>query len=108
MKYILNSAVVTTTGVYEYKLIDIEKARKWIRENNWESTIGYVETAFALSQLVEKPIPINRKLIRMKPGDEALVFRLTIRLPDFRAKGNVGTDYILKYCEIGLLKKIRD
>ncbi|RLD19299.1 MAG: DNA-binding protein [Caldiserica bacterium] len=108
MKYILNSAVVTTPGVYEYRLIDIEEARRWVKEGGWESTIGYVETAFALAQLVEKPIPVNRKLIRMKAGDEALVFRLTVRLPDFRTKGNVGTDFILKHCEIGLLKKISD
>ena len=108
MKYILNSAVVTTPGVYEYRLIDIEEAKKWLAEGGWESTIGYDETAKALSSLTGYNIPVCRKLVKLKAGDECLVFRLTIRLTDPRLKGKLSEKFVLENCEIGILKKVKD
>ncbi|RLI03275.1 hypothetical protein DRO30_01325 [Candidatus Bathyarchaeota archaeon] len=106
-KYILNSAVITLPGLYEYRLISVNEARKWLKNNDWESTIGYIETASALATLAGIPIPLNRKLVRMMPGDEALVFRLTCRLENPELKGKLSPDFVLKNCEIGILKRIR-
>jgi len=106
-KYILNSAVITSPGTYEYHLINAEQAKSWLKSGGWKSTIGYVETAYALATLVGMPIPLNRKLVRMEPGDEALVFRLTCRLSNPELKGKLSPDFVLKNCEIGILKRIR-
>lgn len=109
MRYILNSAVITSPGRYEYKLISLEEAKAWLRGGDWESTIGYPETAAVLERLTGVSIPVNRKIIRMEPGDEALVFRLvfppgTPRL-DPTQKGMVSEEFLLEHCEIGLLRR---
>jgi len=108
VKYILNSAVITTPGVYEYKLISVEEAKRWLSKLDWESTIGYQETIDALATLTEIRVPLNRKLVKMKAGDEALVFRLTCRLNDPNLKGHLSKEFVLQNCEIGILKKIKD
>jgi len=106
MKYILNSAVITTPGVYSYDHIDVDEAIDWLQRGAWVSTIGYRETAIALEQITGISIPVNRQQIYMEAGDEALVFRLTKRLSEPEIKGAVGVETILTNCEIGILKKV--
>ncbi|MEM2057011.1 MAG: DUF1874 domain-containing protein [Thermoproteota archaeon] len=108
MRYILNSAVITTPGAYTYRLIGAEEAKKWLSSGSFESTLGYQETAVALSVITGIPITVNRKMVKMQAGDEALVFRLTCRLDDPRLKGSVGVDFVLQNCEIGILRKEED
>jgi hypothetical protein len=107
MRYILNSAVITTPGRYSYRLIGIEEAKTWMREP-FESTLGYMETAIALASLTGVPVKVQRKQIQMKAGDEALVFRLTCRLDDPRLKGQLSPEFVLANCEIGILRKEED
>ena len=107
MRYILNSAVITTPGRYEYRLIGVEEAKAWMREP-FESTLGYQETAIALSALTGIPVRINRKMVQFQAGDEALVFRLTCRLDDPRLKGQLSPEFVLANCEIGILRKEAD
>jgi hypothetical protein len=109
MKYILNSAVITSEGIYEYKHIDQEEAMRWLHRGNWESCIGYPETAEALTKISIVPVPVSRKVITMRARDEALVFRLVFPQgyrPDPAQKGSMGIDFILKNCEIGILRRI--
>jgi len=106
MKYILNSAVITSPGTYEYFLISADEAKQWLAEGEWESTIGYQETATALSQITGVSIPVNRKQAQMQPGDEALVFRLTKRLSEPELKGKLGIAKIINNCEIGILHRM--
>jgi hypothetical protein len=108
-RYILNSAVITSPGIYRYALIDSESARKWLAKGPFESTIGYEETAEALSQLLGTPIAVNRKTIVMRDGDEALVFRLVLppgspRI-DPRDKGQIAQHVEAGHWELGLLVK---
>ncbi len=105
MRYILNSAVITTPGNYNYSLVSIQEAKNWIEKGGYESTIGYAETAQALSTVLGCSIRTNRKNIKMETRDEALVFRLTCRLDDPALKGGIGVEYILKNCEVGILCK---
>lgn len=106
MRYLLNSAVITSPGRYEYWLCDIEAARAWYGAGPVESTIGYQETADALSALLGQPIVVNRRMVKMAPGDEALVFRLTIRLSDPAVKGRIDDpEWILQHSEIGILTR---
>lgn len=105
MRYILNSAVITAPGVFEYKHITPAEALTWLQKSGWESTIGYPETAEALQRISSIKIPVNRKQIIMHLGDEALIFRLTKRLDDPSIKGAVGVNTILNNCEIGILRR---
>jgi hypothetical protein len=108
MKYILNSSVITAPGRYHYFLIDEEVATRWLYEGGWESTVGYQETAEALSELTGVTIPVNRKTIIMIDGDEALVFRLVFPQgfrPDPLQKGKMGLAFIREHSEIGILRR---
>ena len=105
MRYILNSAVITAPGTYRYQLITLDELREWIHAGRYESTIGYEETAEALSLLTGEKIPVNRRLIEMEVGDEALVFRLTKRVQDPRRKGGLGLDFVISNSEHGLLRR---
>ena len=106
MRYILNSAVITTPGLYSYRPISVEKAQKWLADGGFESTIGYQETCDALEKITSIRVSCNRRMVKMKTGDEALVFRLTCRMQDPSLKGKIkNPEFILQNCEIGLLKK---
>lgn len=107
MRYILNSAVITTPGNYEYRLIDTCEAILWLSDGRFTSTIGYQETADALTSIAGIHIPVNRKMIKMETDDEALVFRLTVRLTDPAVKGKINDrSWIMENSEIGILKKL--
>jgi hypothetical protein len=112
MKYLLNSAVITAPGIYEYKLVTPEDARTWYGDGaNVFSTIGYPETAEALSLMLGKPIKAIRITIEMQPGDEALVFRLTLppgsKRIDPKDKGLIAAHVLSGYWELGLLRRVR-
>jgi len=109
-KYLLNSAVITAPGVYEYRLITPRQAREWYGNGaGVVSTIGYEETASALSYLLGSPVAVNRVTIKMYRGDEALVFRLVLppgspRI-DPKDKGQIMQHVNAGNWELGLLKK---
>jgi len=111
MKYILNSAVITSPGEYRYRLVSLDEAKTFLAGGDWLSTIGYQETADALSLITGIHVPMNRKTVTMEVGDLALVFRLvfppgTDRLA-VQSKGKEGIEFILKHCELGFLEKLR-
>lgn len=109
MRYLLNSAVITAPGSYTYRRLTVDEARAWLSAGPWTSTIGYSETAAALSEVAGMNIPTDRRTIVMKPGDEALVFRLVLppgeRRTEPLSKGGLGREYILAHCEIGVLTR---
>lgn len=124
MKYLLNSAVLTTFGTWTYTPIHPDDARVWfgshaLREPEGachcgyhppQSTIGYAETANALALLLgisAAEVPVNRVQIRMDVGDEALVFRLGLppgspRI-DPHDKGQMMSHITRGHWELGLL-----
>jgi hypothetical protein len=110
-KYILNSAVITAPGTYTYQLISVDEAKQWF-SSQVVSTIGYEETALALTELLglASPLPVNRITIKMEPGDEALVFRLVLppgtpRI-DPKDKGAIAQHVKAGHWELGLLKRL--
>jgi len=113
--YILNSAVITAPGTYRYTLLQPSEAAELLRiwcdpdafPNPPISCIGYEETAEAMAVLLNYRPAINRMTIKMLPGDQALVFRLTKRLSQAEMKGKLGLSLILSNCEIGLLEGFR-
>jgi len=73
MRYVFNSAIITTPGIYTYRLITIEEAKQWLISAPFKATIGYQETAKALSFLTGITFNVNRKMTNMNEGDEALI-----------------------------------
>ena len=104
-RFVLNSAVITTPGTYVYRLVSVDEAKEWVSAGTFDSTIGYPETAVALSAITGICIPVNRHQIYMDTGDEALVFRLTCRMANPELKGKLTPAFVLNNCEIGILKK---
>lgn len=109
-KYYLNSAVITAPGSYQYKLVTVQDAQKWACNGPVISTIGYEQTAEALSELLGQPVTVDRRTIRMEIGDEALVFRLafppgTPRI-DPGDKGRLSAALIAGHYELGLLRRL--
>lgn len=106
MKYLLSSAVITSEGLYSYQLVTLDFAQKWLRESDFESYVGYQETADVIERFTGVKVKVNRGYAKMNEGDEALVFRLTFRVGDPSTKGKLGKENLMEYLEIGLLKKI--
>jgi hypothetical protein len=111
-KYILNSAVLTSFGLFFYTAITPEEAREWYGDGaEVFSTIGYEETAEALSQVLGRPVQVNRVTIKMQPGDEALVFRLVLPPGTQRIapqdKGAIAQHVQAGHWELGLLRRLK-
>lgn len=110
VKYLLNSAVITAPGRYDYRLVNQAEAREWASMERLVSTIGYEQTAEALSQILGFTVPVDRRTITMNPGDEALVFRLAFppgapRI-DPADKGRLKQAVLDGHFELGLLVRL--
>lgn len=108
-RYALNSAVLTAPGTYTYRIVTPEEARDWWHEGPVHSTIGYPETCEAMRAILRVDVPVNREVVRMEPGDCALVFRIALPKGERRLsvgrKGAQGQAFLLRHCEIGLLTR---
>lgn len=113
MLYLLNSAVVTLPGTYRYRYIGPAEAQLIYHTTPAEqrtSGIGYPETARVMERLLglsPGEIEVVRTTTLMQPGDRAIVFRLTQRLPDAALKGRLTEQELLEWPhELGLLERI--
>jgi hypothetical protein len=103
--YIMNSPILTSYGQWDFEgPVTIAKARA-VLSNGFISAMGHPASAAVLSQILDIAIPVQRLQITLLPGDEALVLRLTQRLPE----GKVLDEAELKAIpfELGLLKRIK-
>jgi hypothetical protein len=106
-RYILNSAVLTAAGLYRYEILTLDEARKWLEREGWESHIRYESTVIAMeSMLGNLRLNVDRTPIRMQPGDEALIMRLTVVLSTLDKRNLTSPDYVREHCELGLLRRI--
>ena len=108
-RYLLNSAVLTAPGSYTYRLISADEARTWTAAGPWASTIGYQQTAEALTELLGVPVAVDRRTITMERTDEALVFRLVFPPGSPRIdpadKGRLTAALLAGQYELGLLTR---
>ena len=104
MIYLLNTPVLTAYGTYRFRgPLKVEKASELL-VHGFVSAIGHVTTAELLSELLGFEIIHQRVQIEMKPGDQALVFRLLKRLP----MGDISSRSALEKAgyELALLERI--
>jgi len=69
------------------KEVSPEEAKKVIAEAESKgkeviSAVGHASTAQVLSQLLGREVPVNRAMVSLEDGDEAIVFQLMTRLPE--------------------------
>ena len=84
MILLLNSAVMPTEGVYTLKQISEATFRTVLREaavtKNFQSYIGYPETARLIEQLTGIEIEVSREQATLAPGDIILIVKLRQRV----------------------------
>jgi hypothetical protein len=100
---LLNSPRLTEFGSYQYRQIELEDVRRLI-DRGFESAIGHLDTAKVLSELLGITIPRRRVDYRQLPGEAAIVFELSSRLPEGAILGQAelsGANY-----RFGLLTRI--
>jgi hypothetical protein len=80
---LLNAAILTNYGKFDYHKISLEKAKEIVKNcGEVQSAIGHESTAYILTDLLEYPIKQNRIEYKQKPGETALIFRLKSRPPE--------------------------
>lgn len=84
LPYIINSPILTDYGDWRFEgPLTIEQAKNTLA-NGFISAVGHAATAQFLGQLLGIGIPENRIQIKMNKGDQAIVFRLNIRMEEGR------------------------
>lgn len=81
-KYLLNSAMMPTGcyGFYHYQPADEETLREFLEEGDYQSFIGYEETARFIESVTGIKPPKNRLVCRLEPPAEIMVVRLKYRI----------------------------
>jgi len=80
---LLNAAILTAYGTFDYKLVTLEEARQIVRgAGEVQSAIGHSSTAETLAELLEIPVAVNRIQYLQRTGEAALIFRLKQRAPE--------------------------
>ena len=87
MRYLLNSAVLTSPGIYHYRLVTLQEAVTWLQQGDFISRIGYLTTAKHIEAFSGIRPEVDRGSTNMKAGDEALVVRLKYRIQEPDQKG---------------------
>ncbi|MGE4213692.1 MAG: YddF family protein [Anaerotignaceae bacterium] len=79
---LFNGTVATTNGLYRINDIDIDNARRYIKENGFISAIGHEATAEIMSDILGFNILMNRIQFHQEVGQVAIVFKLNVRPPE--------------------------
>ena len=105
MRYVLSSAVIPGPGVYRYTLMSVVDAQVWVGAGGpWASRVGLAEAALYIERVLGVKVPVLRGIVRLRPGDEALVVRRTYRVRDVEIKH--WQQLADEGWEIGLLQRV--
>lgn len=90
--YLMNSAVMPAGnyGCYEYAAATVAELGDVVsgKLGDWRSTIGYPQNAELIQLWTGHSCPVCRIETFFRPGDRALVMRLTKRVANPATKGN--------------------
>ena len=103
---LLGSAVLTSEGRYQYRLISQPEAVELLRARAAEiaSFVGHESTAALLTELVGVPFAANRGSVTQRTGETAVVVRLAQRAP--QASEYAHNELTARSLEWGLLKRL--
>lgn len=102
-RFLLSSAVLTRPGTYEYHLVSVDEARAWLSKP-YASRLRFSVTADAIELLLGIKPPLDRTPVEMRPGDEALVARLTFDVN--REQRALTAELVAQHFELGLLTRL--
>ena len=84
MIHLLNAAVMPNEGQYTLRQISLSEFRTRLREAaeaaNFQSYIGYPETARLIEEIVDVPIEVSRAQATLDVGDVMLIVKLRLRV----------------------------
>jgi hypothetical protein len=103
---LLNSAILTAYGIFDYKFISLEEAKLTVRTaDEVQSGIGHASTAEILAELLEFPVDKNRFEYKQETGETALIFRLKQRPSEGKILNRAEIEEI--GYEFGLLRRLK-
>lgn len=76
---LFNGTVATTNGLYRVSDLDIESAKKLVKDNPYISAIGHEATAEIMTEALNVEIAYNRIQFKQKVTQKAIVFKLNER-----------------------------
>lgn len=106
MILLLNAAVMPAEGHYTLKQISQSEFRTLLQDaaetNNFQSYIGYPETARLLEELTDVDIEVSREQATLTVGDVMLIVKLRHRVADPSTKTTLAPsidDFEFYRCE---------
>ena len=92
---ILNTSIVTAPGDYEVRSVTLDEARRLVAEAPAVlSAVGHDATAAVLTEMLGRPVQVNRIQFEQQPGQQALVLKLRGRIPEGQVLDVAGMDAI--------------
>ena len=79
---LFNGPVVTTTGQYRVRELDVEEAQRLVRLYGWVSAVGHEAAAAVFSRVLGLEVPMNRVQYRQRVGQLAIALTLRERPPE--------------------------
>ena len=79
---LLNAPILTSLGLFRHTAVSVEQARDLLRGQVFESAVGHLLTAQAISKVLQIDCPMRRNQAAQAIGQRAIVLRLRRRLPE--------------------------
>lgn len=76
---ILNTTILTNDGVFALKTVSIDEIKTLIKGADILSAVGHQTTADVLTELLNRPVPMNRIQYAQNVGETAICFKLNGR-----------------------------
>jgi len=103
---LLNAAILTAYGTFDYKFITLVEARRTVREaDEVKSAIGHAATAEIMTNLLDYKVEANRIEFFQTVADIALIFRLKKRIGEGQVLSAKEIEKI--GYEFGILRRLK-
>jgi len=84
---LMNSAMMPVCGIYTLRQMSRNAFVTYLRDNEFESYIGYPDTARLIEEISGVAIPVSRAQTTLEDGDVMLIAKLKYRVNNPHQKG---------------------